>query len=147
MHPIIRKAREHLDQQAIEHETWRAEHAAVEDARIDALLAKPAVKTRDYGDLIYRRNDAALMHQQTPQSTENEMPLDVQRQWNRWADERIRDAVEETAQVIGQEVGAIERGILAKYDAKFTELYAAVAQLRVELETLRAARKKKHAGT
>ena len=60
MHPTIRRARdllERLDQQEAEHQVWRAEHAAeLEDARINALLAKPAaIKQRRFDDdLIYK---------------------------------------------------------------------------------------------
>jgi hypothetical protein len=142
MHPVIQKARallERLDQQAIEHETWRDEHAAaLEDARIDALIAKPAptIKQRRVDDdqLIYK----VVVNERAPtQSTT--MDAASSARWNEWADERIRHAVEMAAEVIGEESGRAERELRRDYDARLNEMSATISALRLEL----AARKKK----
>jgi hypothetical protein len=72
MHPVFEKARAMLanrEQDEAEHQRWREQRAdqifAAETdalvARVEATKAKAEIKQRDYGDVIYKVNENALV--------------------------------------------------------------------------------------
>jgi hypothetical protein len=131
-------------QQEAEHEAWRAEREGdLLDQETDELLARSrsaTIKQKrfDPDELIFK----TVINESAPTQA-SAMSPDLQRQWNEWADSRIRDVAEMTARAIGEEVGKVERGLKADIDRQFAELFAAVAQLRLEVEALRAKKGKK----